>query len=215
MNVWLLNNMMKIVLSALLLLPLTGCFCGQFFRGPDDVAAITISPANTSILPGATQKFSATATFGGNGSNTDGNGGTGDVTLQTTWASSDSTIVSIDNTGLAKGLKLGTVTISGDCECLMAQAGLTVSSQPAALISIAVTPANTTMQVSLTQQLVAIGTYSNGATRILTNSVVWTSSDNTGAIVNSGGLATGVGTGNVTIFAASGDVIGKTILAVH
>jgi uncharacterized protein YjdB len=210
-----LLNILKVVLSALPLLPLTGCFCGQFFRGSDDVVALTISPTNTTILPGTTKKFSATGTFGGNGSNTDGNGGTGDVTLQTTWTSSDSTIASIDNTGLAKGVGLGTVTISGDCECIMSQTSLTISSQSAALVSIAVTPSNATVQVPLTQQLIATGTYSDGTTSILTDSVVWTSSDNTGATVNSGGLAIGVGAGNVTISATSGDVSGKATLAVH
>src|SRR5271170_493292 len=58
-------NVLKIALNVLPLLPLTGCFCGQFFRGSDDVVAVAISPVNTSILPGATQKFTATGTFGG------------------------------------------------------------------------------------------------------------------------------------------------------
>lgn len=210
-----LLNILKVVLSALPLLPLTGCFCGQFFRGSDDVVALTISPTNTRIPPGATQKFTATGTFGGNGSNTNGNDGTGDVTLRTTWTSSDSAIASIDNTGLAKAVGLGTVTISGDCECIMSQTSLTVGNQSAALVSIAVTPANATVQVPLTQQLIATGTYSDGTTTILTDSVVWTSSDSTAATVTSAGLATGVHAGNTTISATSGGASGNTALAVH
>jgi uncharacterized protein YjdB len=213
-----LVNVLKIALNVLLLLPLTGCFCGQFFRGSDDVVAITVSPVNTSILPGATQKFTATGTFGGNGTTSDGNGGTGDVTLITTWNSSDSSIVSIDKTGLARGNKLGTVTISGYCECSTSKTNLTVSNQAtaaaAALLSIAVTPVNTTLQAGQTQQLIATGTYSNGSTSVITDSTLWTS-DNTGATVSSQGLATGILPGDVTIYASSGDVKGKSALKVQ
>jgi uncharacterized protein YjdB len=97
----------------------------------------------------------------------------------------------------------------------MSQTSLTVSSQSAALVSIAVTPANATVQVPLTQQLIATGTYSDGTTTILTDSVVWTSSDNTSATVNSRGQATGVHAGSTTISATFGGARGNTALAVH
>jgi len=212
-----LVNMLKIALNVLPLLPLTGCFCGQFFRGSDDVVAVTISPVNASILPGATQQFTATGTFGGNGTTGDGNGGTGDVTLITTWNSSDSSIVSIGKTGLATGNKLGTVTISGYCECYTSQTNLTVSNQAtaaAALLSIAVTPVNATLQAGQAQQLIATGTYSNGTTSVITDSALWTS-DNTSATVSSQGLATGILPGDVTIYASSGNVKGKSALKVQ
>lgn len=141
--------MLKISLNVSPLLRLTGCFCGQFFRGSDDVVAVTISPANTSILPGATQRFTATGTFGGNGTTSDGNGGTDDVTLLTTWSSSDPTIASIDNSGLATGAMVGTVTISGHCQCYTSQTNLTVSNQATAapaLVSITVIPVNATLR---------------------------------------------------------------------
>jgi hypothetical protein len=209
--------MLKIALNVLPLLPLTGCFCGQFFRGSDDVVAVTISPVNTSILPGATQKFTATGTFGGNGTTSDGNGGAGDVTLITTWNSSDSSIVSIDKTGLARGNKLGAVTISGYCQCYTSQTSLIVSNQTTAapaLVSIAVTPVNAILLAGQTQQLIATGTYSNGTTSVITDSALWTS-DNTGATVSSLGLASGISPGDVTIYASFGDVKGKSALRVQ
>jgi Bacterial Ig-like domain (group 2) len=143
-----LVNVSKIALNVLLLLPLTGCFCGQFFRGPDDVVGVTISPVNATILPGATQQFTATGTFGGTGTTSGGSGGTGDVTAMTTWKSSDPSIVSIDQAGLATGNKVGTVTITGSCQCYGAQTSLTVNSQPttAAVLSIAVTPVHATLR---------------------------------------------------------------------
>lgn len=203
-----LLKMLEIAFTVVPLLPITGCFCGQFFRGSEDVVAMTISPTNSSILPGMTQNFSATGTFGGVGS-------TGDVTLLTTWTSSDPTIATIDHSGLATGIRFGAVTISGTCQCYLSQTNLTVSSQAVSLTSIAVTPANPTLQIGLTQQFTATGTYSNGTTSIITRSAIWTSSDSTVATVNSGGLATGVAAGNVTISATSGNVSGQPALTVQ
>jgi uncharacterized protein YjdB len=199
---------MEIAFSIVSLLPLTGCFCGQFFRGSEDVVAVTISPANGSILPGATQNFAATRTFGGGG-------GTGDITMLTTWTSSDAGIATIDNTGRARGIRLGAVTISGTCQCYLSQTTLTVSSQVVSLTSVVITPATATVGVGLTQQFVATGTYSNGTTSVITSTAVWTSSDNTIATVNSAGLTTGMAAGNVTISATSGNVSGQTALTVQ
>jgi len=201
-------TMLQIAISVLPLLPLTGCFCGQFFRGTEDVVGVVISPINPTVLPGATQSFKATGTFGGNG-------GTGDVTLQTKWTSSDTSIATIDDTGLAKGIRYGGVTITGDCDCYKSETSLTVTSTAVTLTSLAVTPVNATLNIGLTQQFAATGTYSNGTSGDITSSAVWSSSDNSVATVNSAGLATGVTAGSVTISAASGDVSGQTTLMVQ
>ena len=155
MNGYLLN-VLKIAFSVLLLLPLTGC-CGEVFRGSNDVVGVSIAPTNGSIQPGTTQSFTATGTFAVNG-------GTGDVTTQTTWTSSDTTIATINNSGLTTGIKFGTVTITGNCQCYASKTNLTVSSNAVSLTSIAVTPANATVKAGLTQQFTATGTYSNGTT---------------------------------------------------
>jgi uncharacterized protein YjdB len=189
------------------LLLLSGCFCGQFFRGSEDVASITISPANTSIQPGTTQQFSANGTFG--------TGGTGDVTSLTKWASSNPAIATIDPTGTAKGITYGTVTISGTCQCSTAQTSLSVGNQAVAISSIAVRPQNPTIAAGLTQQFVATATYSNGTISVITGSAQWTSSDNTIATVSNTGLATGVASGNATITAISATVSGSTTLTVQ
>jgi hypothetical protein len=85
-------------------------------------------------------------------------------------------------------------------------ATLTVTA--AALVSIAVTPANTSIPVGGTQQFTATGTYTDTTTQNLTSSVSW-GSTNTGAatIVNGGanaGKASGVGAGSSTIGASTG-----------
>jgi uncharacterized protein YjdB len=196
----------KIILAVMSLLPITGC-CGKFFRGSKDIIGLTISPANGSIKPDSTQQFTATGSYY--------DSTTGDVTPETTWTSSDLAIASINSEGLASGVSSGVTTISADCQCYIIHTNLTISSSAANLTSIAVTPANPTVNVGNTQQFTATGTYSNGTSSVITSSATWTSSSSTIATVNSSGLATGLSTGNVTITATSNGVSGNTTLTVQ
>ena len=83
------------------------------------------------------------------------------------------------------------------------------------LTSIAVTPANPTIQAGATQQFAARGTYSDGSTQDVTSQVTWASSDAAVATINSAGLATGLAAGNTIISAAKGGVTGSTALTVQ
>jgi len=85
---------------------------------------------------------------------------------------------------------------------------------PKSLVSIAVTPANPSIRKGTTQQFMATGSYSDGSTQSLTNSVTWSSSNTSVATISGTGLATGVGTGSSTIQAASGSITGATTLNV-
>ena len=57
------------------------------------------------------------------------------------------------------------------------------------LTSIAVTPANPTIQTGATQQFTATGTYSDNTTQNITSQVTW-ASNTSAATINSAGLAT-------------------------
>jgi len=84
------------------------------------------------------------------------------------------------------------------------------------LASIAVTPANPTIQTSTTQQFTATGTYSNNSTQDITSQVTWASSNTAVATINTVGLATaGTGAGTTTISATLGTVSGNTTLTVQ
>src|ERR1700757_3300030 len=150
------TNLLHNALCILPLLALWGC-CGQFFRGTEDVVAVSISPSNTTIIPGGTQQFKATGTFAENG-------GTGDVTAKTAWRSSDPAIATISSTGLATGVAAGIVTISGDCNCYVQKTNLIVSNHAVTLASIIVTPANPTIRAGQAQQFTATGHYTDGST---------------------------------------------------
>ena len=66
-------------------------------------------------------------------------------------------------------------------------------------ISIAVTPSNPSVALGNTQQFTATGTYGDGSTQNLTNTVTWSSSAPNAATINSAGLATSVTAGPTTI----------------
>ena len=84
------------------------------------------------------------------------------------------------------------------------------------LVSIAVTPASTSIQVGQTQQFTATGTLSNQTTQALSTIVSWASSDATVATISSTGLATAlaVGTTTITTTDETGVIIGTATLTV-
>lgn len=82
------------------------------------------------------------------------------------------------------------------------------------LRSMAITPANPTLQARATSNLVATGTYSDGTTRDLSGSASWTSSATQVATVAPGGVVNAVGDGSTTITATHSGVSTSTIVTV-
>ncbi len=81
------------------------------------------------------------------------------------------------------------------------------------LNSIQVTGPGATLTVDQTQQMTAIGTYSNGTTKDLTSTATWSSSS--GAVtVAAGGMVTANSTGTCTLSAKMGSVTGSASLTV-
>jgi len=85
---------------------------------------------------------------------------------------------------------------------------------PPTLVSISVTPVNPSIVAGSTQQFTARGTFSDGTTADITNSVVWSSSNLAVATISATGLATTLSAGTTTISATSGAVVGQTTLTV-
>src|SRR5689334_13979959 len=83
-----------------------------------------------------------------------------------------------------------------------------------AVVSIAVTPADPTVQPGKTQQFTATATLGSGSTKDVSTSATWTSSSSSVATVDSTGLATAVGTGTATITASNGGQNGATDIIV-
>ena len=159
-----------------------------------------------------TQQFTATGTF------TDGS--TQDVTQSGHWSSTVATVATVSDTagtaGLATTLGTGVTTIGISSNGVSAAATLTVN--PAALASIAITPQAPAIALGTSQQFTATGTYTDGGTQDVTSVVSWSSSDATVAIISNAvgsyGLATSSGQGSATITATSSSVSSSTTIAV-
>lgn len=191
-------------IAAGLLVTLMVASCGQFFPSSDTIVSIALSPTSAQIKPTGTQQYTATGTFGDNS--------TGDVTSRVTWVSSATNVATINSSGLATAVALGTTNITAKSGSVISPASvLTVSNKTTT--SITVTPQNDTVIAG--SQLQYTATDNNGDN--ITLSVNWTSSNTSVATITSpGGLATAVATGGpITISASLNGVVGSTQLTVQ
>ena len=174
-------------------------------QAPATLMSIAVMPTNSSILAGASQQFTATGTYS--------DGSTQNLSNRVAWTSSNTGVATIDTSGLATGVSNGTTTISAALGIVSNSTTLTVQA-PATLMSIAVTPTNSSILAGASQQFTATGTYSDGSTQSLSNRVTWTSSNTGVATINTSGLATGGSNGTTTISATLGSVTGRAPLTV-
>lgn len=168
------------------------------------LVSIAVTPAAPSIALGSQQQFAATGTYS--------NGSTQNLTSSAMWSSSATKVATIASGGLAASVAVGTSTINATYGSITGSTLLTVSA--ASLVSIAVTPARPSFALSTIQQLVATGTYTDGSTLVLTNSVAWSSVSASIATVNSQGIATAVAQGTSNLTAAVGTISGSTVVTV-
>jgi uncharacterized protein YjdB len=174
------------------------------------LVSIQVTPANPSVMLGATQQFTATGTYS--------DGTTKDITILATWSSSPSSVASISNAegakGLATSLTVGTATITATSGNVSGSTTLTVK---ASLVSITVTPANHIAHFGDTVQYTAIGVYADKTTSDLTTVVTWSSSDTSIAVISNATGSKGLATadhklGTTVITATLGNISGSTNL---
>jgi len=177
--------------------------------------SIAVTPANPSIALGTNLALKATGIYS--------DGSTQDLTSLVSWSSSSSA-VTVSNAngsqGVATGVSVGSATVSATSTTTPAVTGsTTVTVTPAALQSIAISPASPSVVAGVQQQFTAVGTYTNGITQDITGSVNWSSSNQAIATISSTvgtqGQATTLSQGSTTITATSGSINGSTILTVQ
>lgn len=198
----------RIVLAILffgsLALSLTTCGSGTDTSSPSSNLSSISTPA---VVPaGANQQFSVIGAFS--------DGTNFGITTQVTWASSSTSLATVNGSGRATAVATGTATITATFGTVSGSAPLMVSS--GTLTSITVAPANpSNLPVGVGQQFVAIGGYSDGTSHDITTQVTWSSlpSPSSVATITSSGLATGVAAGTTTIKATSGSIssVGTTL----
>ncbi|MDQ1389445.1 MAG: trimeric autotransporter adhesin, partial [Acidobacteriaceae bacterium] len=170
--------------------------------------SIAVTPQNPAIALGSIQQFVATGTYS--------DGSTQNLTGITQWTSGTAAIAGVSGSGLATTLTSGSTTIAASLGSISGSTTLTVN--PAALVSIAVTPANGSIALGTMEQCKATGTYTDGSTLDLTTLVNWKSSATAVATVSNTpgtqGLANSLAVGSSSLSASLGTITGSTNLAV-
>ena len=140
--------------------------------------SIAVTPANTTIIVGNQQQYTATGTFS--------DLTTQDITGTVTWTSSDKNTVQMTVSGLATGVAPTSSPVTITAAKNSIQGTATASVVAPIPTSIAITPTTATLAQGTSRQLTATATYSNGSTKNITNLATWSSSDGTIATVNGG-----------------------------
>ena len=125
------------------------------------LVSIAITPANPSLALGTTQQLHATGTYS--------DGSTLDLTASAAWATGNQAIATINSQGIASSVAVGTTPVTATVGAVTGSSTLTVS--PAALVSIAITPAIPSIVLGTSQQFAATGTFTDSSTKDVTGTV--------------------------------------------
>ncbi len=176
--------------------------------GPATLVSLAVTSANPSFALGTTQALVATGTYS--------DGSTLVLTNSASWTTTNTSIATVSSQGVASSVALGSTTVTATSGTISGSTTLTVS--PAVLVSIAVTPAIPTIPLGTTEAFTATGTYTDGSTQNITDTVQWSSDTPTVATISNAaptqGLASSAGEGTATITATSGTISGSTTLTV-
>ncbi|HXY73700.1 MAG TPA: Ig-like domain-containing protein, partial [Dehalococcoidales bacterium] len=159
---YLFRYLVPVILAIFLMTTVGSC------KSKSGISSIAISPLSANIKEGTTQQFTAIGTYN--------DGSTADITKQVTWISSDTSIASISNIGLATGVALGSTHITASLSGVISPVViLQVSTK--ALSSIKLTPTSPdNFAVGAKQQFTATGTYDDGSVADISLQVTWSSS---------------------------------------
>ncbi len=205
-----------IVLVALIILisVLSGCDGSDDDGGAADIpqpqlVSVSVLPAQASAVSGETVQFIARGEYSDDTSK--------DISAQVSWSSSDTAVATVNAEGLASAVSAGTAAILAAVDGITGSADLTVTTQafePAALISIEITPQEASVEVGSSLQFKAVGTYDDSSSRDITAQADWSSSDPAVATINADGLASAVSAGAAAIRAEMDGVTSSANLKV-
>jgi hypothetical protein len=154
------------------------------------VASITVTPSSATVMTGSSVQFTATGTY------TDGS--TANVSSLVSWSSSDTSLATVNATGLATGASPSTVTITAASGTVSGAASLTVQATSTPTVTFKDAPAsapyNGTFTVTATTNAPVMPTIT-GTTGVCSVGAVTGTPGNAGAMVT---MLSGTGTCTVT-----------------
>lgn len=200
-----MRNMALWALCLLFSLVLAGCSDDNSSNGTSSttfsLTSLDVSPKNSSAS--ANTQFSVVASF---------SDGSTQTSTAVVWSSSNTSVATINSNGLATVVAPGTTQITASLNGVTASTNFTVTSASATLVSLDVTPKNSSS--STNTQFAAVGTFSDNSTQVLTNAVTWNSSNTAAATISASGLASVVAPGTTQISATLRGVSTSTAFTV-
>jgi len=171
------------------------------------IAYVQVTPTNANLPAGTSQPYTATVVF------TDFS--TRNVTAQSTWASSRTSVAVIatsgPNAGRASAIAEGATTISATYD---GATGTTVLTVAEGIKSITVSPTNPTTVLGVPVPFTATATLTNDKSLVVTGNASWVTSSADVTTVTSNGVATPVKAGSATITATYLGISGTSTLTV-
>lgn len=169
------------------------------------ISAIQLTPATVTLVVGTKTKMTAKATLSDKSVQ--------DVSSQVAWLSSNTAIATVDKSGQITAVAAGSATLSASLLGVTASSvAIQVSNEP--VTSLQVLPASGSIALGTQIQLLAIAKLQNGTSQNVSGLVQWGSSNSALATVNSQGLVTGKGVGQVTLSATLGSISQSATLTV-
>lgn len=169
---------------------------------PVSLISLSISPSTATLPLGIQARLIATGTFS--------DSSTRDVSSSVIWSSSNPTVATVAQDGQLKSNAVGAATVSAAQGKIACSANVTVSD--AALTAIAVSADSMILAIGRKDQLKAQGTFTDGTSREITNTVTWSSSSPSVVVISPGGVAQAKGVGTANVIAALGSVSGGQAL---
>ena len=171
-----------------------------------NLVQITINPETPSLPLGSTLNLTASGFYG--------DGSSQDLSDQVSWNSGDTGILTIDASGVVLPQSSGSTTVSASLSGVNASKTVTVSN--AVLNSIEINAASQSIPLGNQQPLLALGHYSDGSLKNITEQVTWKSTPETLLAISnadgSRGLSTALAVGAVTATATLGNISGSLAL---
>lgn len=187
---------------------------GASFRGASGMTGLTVSAATLQSITVTAMKTALPVGYRvkyiASGNYSDGSSAT--ITNDVSWSTLNSDVATVSNTaGATKGevttKAIGSTSVIASLNGISGNRGITVNT--ITLRSIAVDPATYTIAPGGTKQFNATGTFSDDGTLMITDQVMWSSSNQAVVQIDAAtGEATGGVPGSATISAAKGTVAG-------
>ena len=168
-----------------------------------EVSAVAVSSAEDTVVQGNTLRLAAEA------SDANGHPVAGAAFA---WASSDTLVASVDDSGLVTGVAAGDVEISATSSGVTGLAALTVTAPVPTIVEVI---PDTVALTALGQTAQLVAEVQDQVGRVMEGqAVAWASTDTLVATVDSAGLVTAAGQGTTPVVATAGDISGEAVVTV-